>query len=86
MATPTRELKALHRRSSKHRADLERSKSCACFHCKGTFSPARIKDWTDSGTTALCPLCGIDSVLPGEPVLALSESLLEEMRVYWFER
>ena len=30
-----------------------------------TFPSASITDWTDEGTTALCPNCTVDAVLPG---------------------
>jgi hypothetical protein len=37
------------------------------FYCKRTFLPTKIKGWCDknasNGPTALCPKCGIDSVI-----------------------
>lgn len=37
-----------------------------CFHCLKTCSSSEINEWTDSENTAICPHCGIDSILPGE--------------------
>ncbi|QBI01307.1 cytoplasmic protein [Pseudoduganella albidiflava] len=66
---------AAHKHSSQHRAELSRSSQCGCFHCLARFEPSEILDWVDwpkgtpesgqldSGTTALCPVCGIDSVI-----------------------
>src|SRR5262245_35128668 len=34
--------------SFQNRAEVERSESCACFHCYARFSPADIRLWTDS--------------------------------------
>lgn len=36
---------------------------CGCYYCCRTFSASEIKEWTDRGETALCPKCGIDSVV-----------------------
>jgi hypothetical protein len=40
-----------------------RNSKCGCFYCLETFDGAEIRQWTDEGITALCPRCGIDSVL-----------------------
>ena len=34
--------------SFQNRAEVERSESCACFHCFARFTPAEIRYWTDS--------------------------------------
>lgn len=80
---PTERYVAAHRRSSRHRAELERSESCGCFHCLAEYVPAEITRWIDDGTTALCPRCGIDSVL-GDAELVIDRAFLEGMRVRWF--
>jgi hypothetical protein len=38
--------------------------------------------WIDNGHTALCPHCGIDSVLPD--TVPLEAAFLEAMRKHWF--
>ena len=52
--------------------------------------PTAISDWADEqnsfGATALCPHCGIDSVIPQQPDHPLSPDLLAAMHAYWFER
>jgi len=45
--------------------DLEKVDECGCYHCIRTFSVEEVVEFTDQGTTALCPYCGMDSVLPG---------------------
>lgn len=52
------------RNKSRHnRHDVNKSEWCACFSCLETFKPWDVREWADSGTTALCPKCGIDAVI-----------------------
>jgi hypothetical protein len=78
-----------HRRSIHHRVDILASKSCGCFYCGAIFPPERITEWTDvtgdgSGQTALCPECGIDSVIGDRSGTPITGELLTEMHAYWF--
>jgi hypothetical protein len=78
-----------HRRSIHHRADIESSQLCGCFHCMAQFSPREIHRWVDDGpdgrgTTAMCPRCDIDSVLGDRSGFPVSEEFLQEMHRYWF--
>lgn len=57
------DLEAAHAHSYENRAEIERSDFCGCFYCRKTFVSADIAEWTDDGLTALCPRCGIDSVI-----------------------
>ena len=45
------------------------SHHCGCYYCLNTFDPKKIEIWLpDAATaTAVCPECGIDSVLPNSP-------------------
>ncbi len=59
-----------------------------CFYCLRIFSPAEIVEWVDEvdrvGTTAICPHCGIDSVigsLSGDPI---TREFLGAMHKQWF--
>lgn len=36
---------------------------CGCFYCLKIFNPKEIKKWCDSEKTAICPYCGIDSII-----------------------
>ena len=61
-------LKEAHKKSSRHREEIRSSEICGCFYCLSIFNPSEIEDWTDDdenklGQTALCPKCGIDSVI-----------------------
>lgn len=74
-----------HKHSANHRAEIEASSLCGCFYCCATFKPAEIEEWVDDDRTALCPRCGIDSIIgdaSGFPVTAVD--FLERMSRYWF--
>lgn len=69
-----------HKRCNRNKPVLEQGEDASCFYCCTTFKVAGIKEWIRSEQTALCPRCGIDSVLPG----LLEQSFLQEMQDYWF--
>jgi len=70
-----------HRESSQHRQQILASEHVGCFYCLATdISPmAEIRDWIDKDQTALCPRCGIDSV-----IARTDPEFLAMMRKYWF--
>src|SRR4051794_32878356 len=80
-----------HGHSINHREEVLKRDLCGCFYCRKTFLPTMIREWTDEvggvGQTALCPRCGIDSVIgssSGLPVQKLD--FLREMRRRFFGR
>lgn len=75
-----------HKHSSRHRPEIERSEECGCFYCLRRFKPKEIEEWTDDETTAMCPYCGIDSVIGSASGYPLSDGFLQRMHNYWFER
>ena len=75
---------AAHDHSRRHRTEILASNLCGCFYCRGTFSPAAIEDWTDDDQTAICPKCGIDSVIGSKAGFPLTKEFLDEMHGYWF--
>ena len=77
-------LRVAHKKCAGHRADIERSSLCGCFYCKEIFTSNRIVEWVDNGTAALCPTCGIDSVIGDASGLQITKSFLEAMHVAWF--
>ena len=78
-----------HTQSAIHRTEIESSDICGCFYCRTTFKPNEIKEWVDEnkdghGQTALCPHCGIDSVIGSKSGFRLDVDFLKEMNRYWF--
>lgn len=47
-----------------NRPGLAPGTECGCFHCQATFAADEIRQWIDNDLTALCPRCGVDTVLP----------------------
>lgn len=84
---PAAQLKQAHILASLHRKQIEKSAVCGCFFCETRFDSARIEEWTDEGDTALCPNCGVDSVIGDASRLAVTDpDFLRRMRIFWFER
>ena len=75
---------AAHKHSIYHRQEVEKSELCGCFHCTSTFTPDTVNSWTDEGTTALCPKCGIDSVIGSASGFPISKVFLSAMKKHWF--
>jgi hypothetical protein len=74
-----------HGHCNNNKAELESSKLCGCFYCLHIFSPAEIEEWVDSDeTTALCPSCGIDSVLGDISGFPITKEFLNRMHKHWF--
>lgn len=77
-----------HRHSSRHRQEVLASDRCGCFYCLAIFAPSAIERWVDEwenvGQTALCPSCGIDSVIASESGYPITEEFLARMRTHWF--
>ena len=83
------DMRQAHGHAANHRAEVLSSSLCGCFYCSSTYAPSAIEEWTDEddhgvGTTALCPRCGIDSVIGDRAGFPLSSEFLEKMRAYWF--
>lgn len=78
-----------HQYSSGHRKQVLQSKLCGCFYCLEIFSPREIEEWIDNdeagiGQTALCPKCGVDSIIGSEAGFPLTREFLQVMHDYWF--
>jgi len=73
-----------HRHSSRHRAEIAQSGWCGCFYCLEVFDSREIEEWTDRGATALCPHCGIDSVIGDASGFPISAEFLSAMEARWF--
>ena len=80
----TDQLKKAHKSSSHHVQLIRMSQTCGCFHCTSVFPSSQIREWTDRGATALCPECGIDSVLPAAAGYPLEPEFLKQMERHWF--
>ena len=74
-----------HKYSINHKKQLLRDKVCGCFYCLEIFSPTEIEEWVeDSGGTAICPHCGIDSVIGESSGYPITKEFLTAMNKEWF--
>jgi len=64
-----------------NRARVVRTVECGCFYCLAVFPGSEVQQWVDDGQTALCPRCGIDSVLAN----MTSADVLRELHNHRFE-
>lgn len=82
------DLRIAHAHCGNHRTEIMQSDLCGCFYCRHTFPPDEILEWIDEhdgvGTTALCPHCGIDSVLGSASGLRLTPEFLDLMQRRYF--
>ena len=72
-----------------NRYELENDELCGCYHCIKIFSPSEIDEWClespgGAEMTALCPHCGIDSIIPEKSGYPITVELLMKMRKYAF--
>ena len=73
-----------HKGASRHRVVLEASSRCGCYFCFRTFPVTSIKVWIDAGQTALCPACGVDSVLGNSASGRIDDKFLRKMHGHFF--
>lgn len=83
------EYHAAHQYSSNHRKQVVDSEVCGCFYCLKVYPPSEIVEWVDEdenevGQTALCPYCGIDSVIGSASGVSLDKQFFTEMYKIWF--
>lgn len=81
---------AAHHFSSNHKPELEKDHVRGCFYCMEIFDPAEIEEWIicdnpcDRRGTAICPKCGIDSVIGESSGFPITKEFLMAMHTYWF--
>jgi len=74
----------------------EDSDWCGCFYCLGFFRSAHIKKWVGTtrdgrriesgegpGQTAICPLCGIDAVIPEKSGFLFADDDVFDRSMMW---
>lgn len=76
---------AAHKHCTRHRREIEGSEICGCFFCLAIFSPQSITMWLNEGDgTAMCPECGIDSVIGSASGYPITHEFLTRMNRHWF--
>ena len=74
-----------HYYSANHKEQLMQDSVCGCFYCGNIFNPSEITEWLkDISGTAICPYCGVDSIIGESSGFPVTEEFLERMRKSWF--
>jgi hypothetical protein len=75
-----------HKFCSNHKPQLEKDSICGCFYCGMIFDPAEIDEWIieDRLGTAICPYCGIDSVIGESSGYPITDEFMSAMNKEWF--
>jgi uncharacterized paraquat-inducible protein A len=73
-----------HEHCWNNRPEVKSSSMCGCFKCIAVFPPNEIDQWGDRGITALCPRCGVNSVIGSASGYPITADFLETMRIHWF--
>jgi len=48
------------------------------------YDPIEIEDRVDDDKCAVCPKCGIDSVIGSKSSFPITHEFLDQMRIHWF--
>ena len=73
-----------HTLCESNREKLMSAQVCGCFYCMRIFDPKEIVWEDETDHTAMCPYCGIDSVLPESATLPITKPFLKKMHEFWF--
>jgi hypothetical protein len=78
-----REASRLHRHTRANRMELEASEACGCIACERIYFPSEIVRWLEDGT-ALCPHCGVDTVVGSASGIPIIPGVLRRAHERWF--
>ena len=84
------DLQRAHEFCSNNKSELERDQRCGCFYCKKIYRTSEITEWVVADTpidrrgTAICPYCGVDSVIGESSGFSITEQFLSAMNKFWF--
>ncbi|MDD5065792.1 MAG: cytoplasmic protein [bacterium] len=73
-----------HKYTIYNREQIINDKKCGCFYCLEIFTPNQITEWIDNDQTALCPYCGVDSIIGEYSGYPITKLFLKSMMNYWF--
>lgn len=67
--------------------DIFKNETCGCFHCLSIFNPNQISEWIPySDNLAICPYCGIDSVIGTDKGKPITKTYLKEFKEDFFSK
>ena len=75
-----------HEYCTNNKSEILNNNICGCFYCLKIFNSKEIESWLIIEETALCPYCGIDSVIGSNSGYKISLQFLKKMNKYWFKK
>jgi hypothetical protein len=81
---PNEDIILAHKHCANHKQELINDPICGCFYCMKIFNPKEIDFWLEDEETAICPYCGIDSIIGESSGFPVTIEFLTEMHKYWF--
>lgn len=76
--------KAAHNHARFNRDEIAESVQCGCFFCRAIFDAKTPMEFVEDNRTALCPNCGIDSVIGDKAGYQITNEFLTAMFRKWF--
>lgn len=79
-----------HEHCSNNKTEIKRSKKCGCFYCCDIFDASEVKQFIEADNkcdklgTAVCPKCGIDSVIGDASGYSVNQQFMQDMHRHWF--
>jgi len=70
--------------ATSNRVALQQSDKAGCYYCKKIYNASLVTNYLESEETALCPKCGIDSVIPSKSPIELTPRNLADLNKHWF--
>ena len=79
-----------HKLSVNNYPALLNGKKCGCFYCLNIFDPKEIEEYIqesddENSGTAICPYCGIDSIISESSGFPITPEFLKKMYRRWFD-
>jgi hypothetical protein len=84
------DLQAAHRLSFQNETSVKASINCGCFHCLQIYPSSFVTTSnfisdTNGFLTAICPHCGLDSVIGDSKGLVITVDFLRLMNSHYFD-
>ena len=80
----TEQIQAAIKFATGNREALAKSDRAGCYYCLTIYPANEVVQFLPLEDTALCPHCGIDSVLADQSPYELNAATLEELHEFWF--
>ena len=76
-------IKLVKKHMHNNEVEILHSETCSCIFCRQQYSARNISDWVNdkNGMNAICPECGMDTVVGDASKLSLDKELLKELNL-----